>query len=66
MKQQIQYILAVVMCTAGMVLIFLCIYIDPKGEIHYSALVAYGEILTFVGAIMGIDYHYRYPGPPKS
>ena len=31
----------------------------PQGEIHSSVLVAFGEILTFVGAIFGIDYHYR-------
>lgn len=65
MRKEIQYILAVIMCTAGLVLIFICIYIDPKGEIHYSALVAYGEILTFVGAVFGIDYKYRYKDDPK-
>jgi len=43
-----------------MVIIFLCIYIDPQGEIHYSILVAFGEILTFAGSLFGIDYHYRY------
>jgi len=59
MKQEIQYLLAIVMCTAGMVMIFLCVYIDPKGELDASILVAYGEILTFVGAIFGIDYKYR-------
>jgi hypothetical protein len=23
-------------------------------------LTAFGEILTFVGALFGIDYHYKY------
>ena len=48
------------MCTAGIVVIILCLYIDPEGEIHTSVLVAYGETLTFVGAIMGIDYKYKF------
>ena len=60
MKQNIQLILAVVMCTAGIVMIFICIYIDPKGEVHTSMLIAYGEILTFAGSLSGIDYHYKY------
>jgi len=60
MKQNIQLILAVMMCTAGIVIIFICIYIDPKGEVHTSILVAFGEILTFAGSLFGIDYHYRY------
>ena len=60
MKEHVQFILAVMMCTAGIVIIILCLYIDPEGEIHTSVLVAYGETLTFVGAIMGIDYRYRY------
>ena len=64
MKEHIQFILAVMMCTAGIVVIILALYIDPEGEIHASVLVAYGETLTFVGAIFGIDYRYKYK-PPK-
>ena len=33
--------------------------ISPPGEIHSSVLIAFGEILTFAGALFGIDYHYR-------
>lgn len=32
----------------------------PLGEIHPTVLVAFGEILTFVGAVFGIDYHYKF------
>lgn len=32
----------------------------PPGEIHNSVLIAFGEILTFAGALFGIDYHYKY------
>ena len=31
-----------------------------QGEIHTSILVTFGEILTFVGALFGIDYHYKF------
>ena len=65
MKEHVQFILAVMMCTAGIVVIILCLYINPEGEIHTSVLVAYGETLTFVGAIFGIDYKYKQTGPPK-
>ena len=34
--------------------------VDPAGEIHSSVLVAFGEILTFAGALFGIDYKYSH------
>ena len=36
------------------------IAIEPVGEIHSSILIAFGEILTFVGGLFGIDYHYKF------
>ncbi|MBQ0118724.1 MAG: hypothetical protein KBS42_03055 [Bacteroidales bacterium] len=39
--------------------------IDPPGVIDPTVLVAFGEILTFAGSLIGIDYHYRYRYPPK-
>ena len=41
------------MLTAG----FIC---PPLAEIHHSVLIAFGEILTFSGSLIGIDYRYRY------
>lgn len=34
--------------------------VPPTGVIDNSVLVAFGEILTFVGSLFGIDYHYKY------
>ena len=34
--------------------------VPPLGIIDSSVLVAFGETSTFVGAILGIDYNYRY------
>ena len=55
----IQLITAAILAILGMVLLFCGIYIDPQGEIHETVLVAYGEVLTFSGSLMGIDYHYK-------
>ena len=58
-NHNIQLITAAVLAIAGLILLFCGLYIDPKGEIHETVLVAYGEILTFAGSLMGIDYHYK-------
>ena len=56
----IQLITAAILAIIGMVLLFCGMYIDPQGEIHETVLVAYGEVLTFSGSLMGIDYNYHY------
>jgi hypothetical protein len=35
--------------------------VPPTGVIDTSALVAFGEICTFSGALFGIDYKYKKP-----
>lgn len=59
-KLTLQFIFAWVLAVIGLVLIFLGFFIDPTGEIHPSVLTAFGEILTFSGAILGIDYRYKF------
>lgn len=59
-KMTIQLCIAVGMCVCGMVLLFLGFFFSPQGEIHSSVLIAFGEVQTFVGALLGVDYHYRY------
>ncbi len=58
--KRIQLLLAAAMCTFGCALLVAGIALPPAGEIHSSVLVAFGEILTFAGSLIGIDYHYRY------
>ena len=48
------------MCTFGCALLACGFLAQPMGEIHHSVLIAFGEILTFSGSLIGIDYHYRY------
>lgn len=43
----------------GLLMIFLALLLPPEGEVHPSVLTAFGEILTFAGAAIGMDYHYR-------
>lgn len=60
LKLSIQLATAVVMTVAGATLIFLGFWVNPTGEIHPSVLTGGGEMLTFAGAVFGIDYTYKY------
>ncbi len=54
-----QVILAGITVIGGLALIMCALYIDPQGQIDPTVLVAYGEALTFAGAVIGVDYHYK-------
>lgn len=56
----VQLICAVTLTALGCGLLICGFIAPPAGEIHSSVLIAFGEILTFVGALFGIDYHYKY------
>ena len=60
MMKRFQLIIAMTMCTFGCALLIAGFCSPPVGEIHHSLLIAFGEILTFSGSLIGIDYHYRY------
>lgn len=55
-----QLICAVVLIALGACLLVAGFCVPPTGVIDNSVLVAFGEILTFVGSLFGIDYHYKY------
>lgn len=55
----IQFILAWVVVFLGLGLITASFIVPPLGTISPSVLAAFGEILTFAGAVLGIDYSYR-------
>jgi len=57
-----QLIIAAIVVLGGMILLHVGIQIDPRGEIHETVLVAFGEAATFAGSILGIDYHYKRKG----
>ena len=56
----LQLLAAVAMCIFGCALLSVAFALPPVGIIDTSVLVAFGEILTFVGSLIGIDYHYKY------
>ena len=56
----IQLITAAILAIGGLVLLFCGVYIEPKGEIHETLLIGFGEVATFAGSIMGVDYTYKH------
>ena len=50
----LQYICSVLVLLSGLVLIFMSFFAPPKGAIDPSVLTAFGEALSFVGAVWGI------------
>lgn len=63
-KHALQLVCAVVLITVGSALLIAGFLVPPLGIIDSSVLVAFGEILTFAGALFGIDYHYKYTSQP--
>lgn len=59
MKQKIQILTAVGLCVSGVLLLFVSFFVPPMGVIDPSVLAALAEILTFSGALIGIDYRYK-------
>ena len=58
MKSNLQILTAAILALGGMILLFCGVYIEPKGQLHETLLVAFGEIATFAGALFGIDAAY--------
>jgi membrane-bound ClpP family serine protease len=59
-KLSVQLWMAVILIVFGILLIVASFIVPPLGIIDSSVLVAYGETLTFVGALVGVDYSYKY------
>lgn len=63
-KPTIQLLAAVLLIVVGCGLLIAGFIVPPPGEIHNSVLIAFGEILTFAGAVFGMKYHYQYGHRP--
>ena len=61
-KPVITLLAAIFLIFVGSGLLIAGFLVPPPGEIHNSVLVAFGEILTFAGAVFGMKYHYQYRG----
>jgi hypothetical protein len=58
--EMIKLLMAVVIVIFGCSLITAGFIVPPLGVISNSVLVAFGEILTFAGTVLGINYTYQY------
>lgn len=65
-KPTIQLLAAVLLIIVGCGLLIAGFIVPPPGEIHNSVLIAFGEILTFAGAVFGMKYHYQYGDSRRS
>lgn len=59
-KMTVQLIIASVIILVGLFLLICGFWTVPVGEISSSVLIAWGEVSTFAGALIGIDYTYKY------
>ena len=59
-KMTIQLCLGVGLAVIGMILLWVSFFVHPLGVIDASVLTAIGEVFTFSGALIGIDYTYKY------
>lgn len=59
-KKDIQLLIAVITIIAGLALLFMGLWIPPIGIIDNSVLIAFGEVATFAGSLLGVDYTYKY------
>lgn len=57
-SEYVKLSLAVVLCIFGCLMLIFGFFAPPVGEIHNSVLVAFGEVSTFAGAILGLNYVY--------
>jgi len=56
----IQLWLGVALAIVGVILLWVGLFLPPMGVIHASVLTALGEVFTFSGSLIGIDYTYKY------
>ena len=65
-RSWVQLLIAVIATLFGLTLVGIALFMPPRGVIDPTVLTANGETLTFVGALIGIDYRYRERPPKQS
>ncbi len=56
----LKLLIAVFLTIVGSGLLIAGFTVPPLGLIDSSVLVAFGETSTFVAAVLGVDYTYKY------
>ena len=59
-KLNLRLLVVVLLTIIGSGLLIAGFLVPPLGMIDSSVLVAFGETSTFVAAILGVDYNYKY------
>ena len=59
-KMTIEFVFGFICAFIWIGLLWASLFIPPLGIIDASVLAAVGEVLTFSGALVGIDYSYRF------
>lgn len=59
-KMTIQLWLGVFLAIMGIILLWVGLFLPPIGIIDASVLTGLGEVFTFSGSLIGIDYTYKY------
>ena len=59
-KLNLRLVVVVILTVVGSGLLIAGFVVPPLGIIHSSVLVAFGETMTFLGGILGVDYNYKY------
>ena len=65
-KMTIEFFFGFICALIGIGLLWASLFIPPVGIIDASVLAAVGEVLTFSGALVGIDYTYRFKSLKES
>lgn len=56
----IKLMISIFLVVIGCGLLIAGFIVPPLGAIHNSLLVAFGEIATFAGSVLGVEYKYLY------
>lgn len=59
-KLNVRLLVVVLLTIIGSGLLIAGFIVPPLGLIDSSVLVAFGETSTFVAAVLGVDYNYKY------
>ena len=59
-KLNLSLLVVVLLTIVGSGLLIAGFIVPPLGMIDSSVLVAFGETSTFVAAVLGVDYNYKY------
>lgn len=59
-KMTVQFWVGVALAIVGVGLLIASFVVPPVGILSSSVLCGVGEVFTFSGSLIGVDYHYRY------